>query len=486
MLILRPGQDHLAQLTLAGLAGPDRPLRLHLGCGNQHMEGYCNIDYPPDRHAVMRPKADAFADIMDLDFAPGSVDEVRMHHVFEHFPRVTALVLLIRFHGWLKTGGRLMIETPDLLGCAERMAGDQSFSVRMGLARHLAGDQSSSWGYHVDHWFPQRFEASLPPLGFDDVRVETGHWDRPPYLANVTATAVKTRQLGLPELVEQAKALLADSMVDPSEKPTLQVWHEQLDRLMRGAVLPPEVEAAKLPETGAQPPLHEIQGFNQIERDRWIEAKVREIAPDALVVDLGAGTCPYKPLFSTQRYVALDAMRCDARDTRGCQGYGPIDAVSDIHCLPLQDASADVVLCSEVLEHVARPDLVIMEIGRILKPGGTALLTAPLGCGRHQSPHHYYGGFTPEWYRHFLPLAGLEATEITPNGGFLRHLAQECSRVAWTFESHAHLHGENADRVKSLFGEHLPRFLHALENGFFLEDFTVGYFVAASKGPARS
>ena len=482
MLILRPGQDHLAQLAQAGLAGPGRLLRLHLGCGQQRMDDYLNIDYPPDRHAVMRPKADAFADILDLNFPPGSVDEVRLHHVFEHFPRVTALGLLIRFHGWLRLGGKLLIETPDLLGCSERMLQDPSFSVRMGLTRHLAGDQSSSWGYHVDHWFPQRFKQSLPALGFDELDIETSHWPRPPYLANVTATAVKSRQMSLPELVVQAKALLSDSIVDPCEEPTLAVWREQLERFALGAVQPPEAQAAQLPERGALPTLEEIHGFNQLARDRWVAQKARDIEPGALVVDLGAGTCPYKPLFSEQRYLALDAMRCNTEDTRSGQGYGDIDVISDNHALPLQDGCADLVLCSEVLEHVARPDLVAAEIGRILRPGGTALLTAPLGCGRHQSPHHFYGGFTPEWYRHFLPLAKLEVAQITPNGGFLHHLAQECARVAWTFESHAHLHGKSAERVRNLFGEELPRFLYALEEGFFLEDFTVGYFVEARKG----
>jgi 2-polyprenyl-3-methyl-5-hydroxy-6-metoxy-1,4-benzoquinol methylase len=43
--------------------------------------------------------------------------------------------------------------------------------------------------------------------------------------------------------------------------------------------------------------------------------------------------------------------------------------------LPLADASQDVVLCSEVVEHLERPDHLLREIHRILKPKGRLILT---------------------------------------------------------------------------------------------------------------
>ena len=45
-------------------------LRLHLGCGEQHFDGYVNIDYPSDQHNVMQVKADYQANITQLDFPP--------------------------------------------------------------------------------------------------------------------------------------------------------------------------------------------------------------------------------------------------------------------------------------------------------------------------------------------------------------------------------------------------------------------------------
>lgn len=78
----------------------------------------------------------------------------------------------------------------------------------------------------------------------------------------------------------------------------------------------------------------------------------------------------------------------------------------------------------------ARPEPinVLIELGRILRPGGTLILTAPLGSGLHQVPYHYYGGYTPFWYQRFLDGAGFEDIEIESNGNFYKLYAQETLR----------------------------------------------------------
>lgn len=54
-------------------------------------------------------------------------------------------------------------------------------------------------------------------------------------------------------------------------------------------------------------------------------------------------------------------------------------AETDIHQSPLRSGFADVVYSFEVLEHVWDPEAVILEMIRVLKPGGTLFFSTPNG-----------------------------------------------------------------------------------------------------------
>ena len=139
--------------------------------------------------------------------------------------------------------------------------------------------------------------------------------------------------------------------------------------------------------------------FNLRCRDAWVKQQSGLIPPGSRVLDVGAGSCPYRVLFTHCDYRTHDFEQLKSEQLRGHQGYGRVDYVSDICAIPVPDASFDIALCTEVLEHVPDPIRAVREFGRILKPGGTLLLTAPLGSGLHQEPFHFYGGYTPHWYR---------------------------------------------------------------------------------------
>jgi SAM-dependent methyltransferase len=115
---------------------------------------------------------------------------------------------------------------------------------------------------------------------------------------------------------------------------------------------------------------------------------------------------------------------------RDKQGYGSIDYLCNATDIPVEDGAFDVVLCTEVLEHVPEPARVVCEMSRVLRPGGLLLLTAPLGSGLHQLPFHFYGGYTPPWYQKVFRQNGFESIEIEANGGFFKHYGQETIRLA--------------------------------------------------------
>lgn len=167
--------------------------------------------------------------------------------------------------------------------------------------------------------------------------------------------------------------------------------------------------------------LQKIFRFNQFNRDQWVEKQAKKIPAGARVLDAGAGTCKYKTLFAHCDYKAQDFAQYDGKEHK----YGELDYVGDITDISVLDGSFDYIFCTEVFEHLPRPDLAVKEFCRILRGGGGFLLTAPLNARLHMEPYHFYGGFTPHWYRKFLPEAGFEIKSIEPNKGFFSHFGQE-------------------------------------------------------------
>jgi predicted SAM-dependent methyltransferase len=491
------GFPFLDELTQKRLWQPGLPLRLHLGCGEQKFNDYINVDYPPTEHNVMQVKADIFTDIIAMRLPRNSVDEIRLHHVFEHFSRVTALAMLVKWHSWLKVGGKLHIETPDLMGSARNLVANTNWRVKMGTVRHLTGDQAAGWAYHVEQWFPERFEHTLKTLGFGRVETNSTSWPHEPFLCNVHALATKTEDLSPEQLVSKAESLLWENTVADAERPTFEVWRAQLRDLLAGGsatyaqnttkTSAPSANspAALLPNAQQLPlatnPIEEIYDFNQKGRDVWVAAKAGTLPPGSKILDVGAGTCPYRHLFSHCDYKTHDFKQYEGEKLGGTTQYGHIDYVSDIVSIPVPDASFDAIICTEVFEHVPEPIAAYKELARIVKPGGKIWITAPLGSGLHQLPYHFYGGYTPYWYQHFGKQFGLELSEITPNGGFFKHLAQECARAAQTFAGNSQVAGGQTPALLELLSQTLPRLFFKLDDSQFNEAFTVGYFVEAIK-----
>ena len=80
--------------------------RLNLGCGNEPLPGYLNVD----RRRV--PGAAVVADVRALPFAAGSAAEVRASSLLEHFEDPYAV--LDEVHRVLAAGGRFVMRVPAL------------------------------------------------------------------------------------------------------------------------------------------------------------------------------------------------------------------------------------------------------------------------------------------------------------------------------------------------------------------------------------
>jgi SAM-dependent methyltransferase len=94
----------------------------------------------------------------------------------------------------------------------------------------------------------------------------------------------------------------------------------------------------------------------------WLRAEA-ELSNGKRVLDVGSGDSPYYPFFSGRaaEYVSVDANHPGA------------DVNSPVESLPIEDASFDLVLCTQVLEHTDDPAQVVRELRRVVRPGGRVL-----------------------------------------------------------------------------------------------------------------
>ena len=155
--------------------------------------------------------------------------------------------------------------------------------------------------------------------------------------------------------------------------------------------------------------------LTRVTLDRFIAAH----GSDRRTLDIGAQNGPYAVHFP--RRIALDIKR----------GIG-VQIIGDAQSLGIADASFEVVLCTEVLEHLPEPQRAIDEIFRVLVPGGQLLLTTRFLFPIHDAPHDYFR-FTKYGLRHLLRRFDIvELQEETDAVGTLAVLLQRLGMQAET------------------------------------------------------
>ena len=231
-----------------------------------------------------------------------------------------------------------------------------------------------------------------------------------------------------------------------------------------------------MPKTGMQ---------NAEKRNQWIVEQLRKLPSGMRILDAGAGTQPYKKYCTHLNYVSQDFASYIPNDKeKGLQNkewnYGQLDIISDIIDIPESDKSFDVIMCTEVLEHLPYPSEAIKELSRLLKSGGKLIITAPFCSLTHQGPHFYSTGFSPFYYKKILSENGLEIEEITPNGSFFEYMAQENRRMVNMAKEYAGISLNIFDKLLLFLNLKMLNKL-AKKDKKSHEILCFGYFVTAKK-----
>lgn len=144
---------------------------------------------------------------------------------------------------------------------------------------------------------------------------------------------------------------------------------------------------------------------------RWLRDQAHE-AYGALgpyrVLDVGCGQKPYQPLFApyASAYVGVDPVDNPLAELTG--------SVED---LPLEDASFDVVLCNQVLEHCDDPALAVRELNRVTAPGGRVLASTHGVMPYHPSPTDYWRWTHAGLEKLFASNGRWASVTVTPASG---------------------------------------------------------------------
>lgn len=122
------------------------------------------------------------------------------------------------------------------------------------------------------------------------------------------------------------------------------------------------------------------------------------------IADLGAGTGYYYNGASPKNVMAVDVKEKHLKKLQGHSPWVKI-LVSDIHKVDLPDHAYDLVIMSQVIEHIQDYDVVLKEAKRICKSGGYFLIGTPLED--HHKLHFY-----PVWTKEDVEELGRKMGEI--------------------------------------------------------------------------
>ncbi len=155
---------------------------------------------------------------------------------------------------------------------------------------------------------------------------------------------------------------------------------------------------------------------------RWLADEARRAHADLgspRVLDVGCGRKPYFPYFApyAAEYVGVDPADVPEADLRGSAEH-----------IPVADASFDVVLCIQVLEHADDPARAVTELSRATAPGGRVLASTHGVMVYHPSPATDYWRWTAAGLERLFQANGDWASvRVTPASGTTACLAMIAS-----------------------------------------------------------
>jgi SAM-dependent methyltransferase len=171
----------------------------------------------------------------------------------------------------------------------------------------------------------------------------------------------------------------------------------------------------------------------------WLQAEGKR-ASGKRVLDVGCGVKPYLPYFSgATSYVGVDV-----QDNPNADLHGAIEA------LPVDDGSFDVVLATQVLEHVDDPSAAVRELHRVTAPGGRVLASTHGVMVFHPNPVDHWRWTHTGLERLFAANADWSRIDVRPGAGTAACLGFLIADFVHLLFKRAHLAGAAGPLIAGL------------------------------------
>ena len=161
----------------------------------------------------------------------------------------------------------------------------------------------------------------------------------------------------------------------------------------------------------------------------FIKLKLKNIPLSSSVLDIGCGTKPFEHLFKNHNYHSHDFDGYENYKNSNPQKY---TYNCDILNIP-EEIKYDILICTEVLEHLPDIKSTFKKFKKLLKPSGELLITFPFASMYHQEPDFFTSGYSTYQIENLCKEFEMDIIEYEQSGTYIKSVQLDLLRINFFF-----------------------------------------------------
>ena len=174
--------------------------------------------------------------------------------------------------------------------------------------------------------------------------------------------------------------------------------------------------------------------------NKWVKENIPRDQNNLTLLDIGCGSQPYKRIIEEQKilYFSHDFSLYKLEDPPSFYGLHysedaefKVDFICDFLDID-ETIKYDLLLCTEVLEHVPDPVKCLAKMVKLLKADGVIIITVPASSWTHQAPYFFSSGLSPFWFNYHAKDLDLRIIKGVLVGNLLTSVIQSTQALEFT------------------------------------------------------